>query len=90
MNQLNSEIFGQQGQPSLGKTAADVKAAVAAAVAVAVDASEGAQSVAAVVQFGIVVVGSNSLSFGATVEMKLIAAVKSFAASAVEDERKGN
>lgn len=65
----------------MGKTAADVKAAVVVAVAVAVDASGGAQSVAAVVQFGIAAVGSNPLSFGA---------VEAFAASAVEDERKGN
>lgn len=91
MNQLNSEIFGQLGQPSLEKTAAVVKAVVAAAAAaVAVAASEGAQSVAAVVQFGIIVVGSNPLSFGAIVEMKLIAAVEAFAASAVADDRKGN
>lgn len=73
MTQLNSEIFGQLGQPSLEKTAADAKAAVAV-VAAAVDASEGGQSVVAVVQFGIVAVGSNQLNFDATVEMKLIVA----------------
>lgn len=74
------------------KTAADAKAVVAVVVAaVAVDASEGAQSVAAVVQFGIVVVGSSPLNFGATVELKLIAAAQAFvAASGVEDDRKGN